>query len=182
MGLRGKEPNPRLKERDYKFANLVLSGMGLREAALECGFGAKSPQTSANRVMNKPAVIAYMTHERQRRAEIIRQETEVDDLWITKKFKEILDRCMQAQPLMKYDHEAGEMRQVQQDGQLLYTFDSMAALRAAENLAKHIGYYEVDNRQKATVIKIGCNTQNVLNFFESDEKENAISDEGTTQD
>lgn len=178
MGARGKKPNTRLRENDYKFANLVLNGMGLSDAARECGYSEKSIQTAANRLLNKPAVQEYMKAERLRRAEIIRQDTEVDDIWITKKFKEILDRCMQARPVMRYDHEAGELRQARDDdsGDLLFEFDSAGAIKAAENLAKHIGYYEIDNNQKKPVIQVGCLQQNILNFFEGedDEEQEAI--------
>jgi len=172
-GRRPAKADDRLTAMDFKMANLVLNGMGVCEAAIECGYSEKSPQTAANRILGKPAVKAYMENQRLLMSEKIRQETEVDDIWITKKFKEILDRCMQARPLMERDPDGG-MRQARDEdtGELLFTFDSAGAIKAAENLAKHIGYYEIDNKQKQTVIQVGCvnNQQNILSFF-TDEQE-----------
>ena len=160
-----------LTQNDFKFANLVLEGMGLSEAARECGYSEKGIQKAANRIINKPAVKLYIDNQRLLMAEKRRQETEVDDIWITQKFKEILNRCMQARPVMEFDPVERRMRQAQDEetGELLFTFDSAGAIKAAENLAKHIGYYELDNNQKKPIIQIGVvNTQNILNFFKED--------------
>ena len=174
---RAKPTEGRLTATDFKFANLVLNGMGLSEAALECGYSEKGVQVRANTIINKPAVKSYMDNQRLLRSEKLRQETEVDDIWITKKFKEILDRCMQARPVMERDPDGGVRQARDEDtGDLLYTFDSAGAIKAAENLAKHIGYYEVDNKQKQTVIQVGCtnNQQNILNFFEDEGQQKEI--------
>lgn len=127
---------------------------------------------AAHRLLDKPTIKAYIENERNRRLEQIRQETEVDDIWITKKFKEILERCMQPEPIMRFDHDRGELVQAtdEETGQPLFKFDSAGAIKAAENLAKHIGYYEIDNKQKRAVIKIGA-VQNVANYFFADEEQ-----------
>lgn len=162
-----------LNNREFAFANLILGGKDPKEAAEELGWkgGKNGMHVVVWRLMKNPRIAKYIEDEKKHIAAKRRQAVEVDDIWITQKFKEIMERCMQAVPVMRWDYEVGEMRQVQQDGQLLYTFDSVGALRAAENLAKHIGFYELDNKQKQTVIKIGA-VQNITNFFFEDEQEN----------
>jgi len=160
-----------LNNKEFAFANLVLGGKDPKEAAEELGWkgGKNGMHVVAWRLMRNPRIVKYFEEEKKHIAAKRRLATEVDDVWITQKFKEILDRCMQAQPVMRYDYDRGEMVQATQDGQLLYTFDSAGAIRAAENLAKHIGYYELDNKQKQTIIKIGT-VQNIANFFFEDEE------------
>jgi len=171
-GKQGPDPT-RIKAKEFKFAQLVLEGVRPEDAAVQVGYSARGsgPRVAAMRLMEKPSIKGYMELERLRRLEQIRKETEVDDIWVTKKFKEILDRCMQPEPVMRYDHEAGELRQVRDEetGQLLFKFDAIGAIKAAENLAKHIGYYELDNNQKRPIIKIGA-VQNIVNYFFEDEQ------------
>lgn len=180
MGLRGPKPitkgpkpMPRINARDMKFADAILRGVHNNDAARECGYGEKSIQTSAWRILQKPQVQKYIAEQKVRLLEARRRETEVDDLWITAKFKEILDRCMQAQAVMRFDRESGQMVHATHEdtGQLLYVFDSSGAIKAAENLAKHIGYYEADNKQRRPIIKIGA-VQNVANYFLNDPESN----------
>lgn len=161
-----------LTTKEFNFCNLVLSGKEPHDAALEVGYKeCKSFRTVVWRLMNNPRIVAYINAERTRLEAVRRQEVEVDDIWIIKKFREILDRCMQARPVMRFDHEIGELVQArdEESGDLLFQFDAMGAIKAAENLAKHIGFYEKDNNQKRTVIKIGA-VQNVQNFFFEDEQ------------
>lgn len=181
MAKRKQGPDPnRFTAKDFKFAQLILQGVKPEEAAVQCGHKATGARMAGFRLLEKPSIKGYLESERLRRLEQLRKETEVDDIWVTQKFKEILDRCMQAQAVMRFDRARGEMVHATDEdtGQLLYVFDAMGAIKAAENLAKHIGYYEMDNKQKRTVIKIGA-VQNIANFFFEDE-EKQPPEEGTT--
>jgi hypothetical protein len=171
MAKTGPKSADRLTPKDFKFAQLVIDGIKPEQAAIECGHKPTAARMAAHRLMDKPVIKNYIERENNRRLEQIRRETEVDDIWITKKFKEILERCMQPEPIMVFDKEAGELRQARDPDteQLLFKFDSIGAIKAAENLAKHIGYYEIDNKQKRAVIKIGA-VQNVANYFFADEE------------
>lgn len=180
---RKKDPRPnKITTKDFKFAQLILEGVKPEDAAIQCGHSSKgsAARVAAHRLLEKPSIKNYIDNERLRRLEQIRKETEVDDIWVTKKFKEILDRCMQPEPVMVWDHENRELTQARDEatGQLLFKFDAMGAIKAAENLAKHIGYYELDNKQKRTIIKIGA-VQNIANFFFADEEQPPI-EEGDT--
>lgn len=159
-----------LTTKEFAFANFILSGKDPEQAAVEVGHAPTAARMAGWRLMQNERVIKYLEEEKKHITAKRRQATEVDDVWITQKLKEIMERCMQAQPVMRWDYDRGEMVHVEQDGQLLYTFDSTGAIRAAENLAKHIGYFEADNKQKQTIIKIGA-VQNIANFFFEDEEQ-----------
>lgn len=162
--------NHRLSEREYKFADLILKGeVTPMQAVIAAGYSQKSPQTAVHRLMNNVHVREYIDSERRRIAERRRIETEVDDIWITQKFKDIIETCTKKRPIY-YNTEDGPIHLTDQNGNPLYEYvDAQAAIKASENLAKHIGYYEIDNKQKATVIQIGCVEQKILNFFEEGE-------------
>lgn len=173
MGLRGSNPN-RLTPRDIKFAELILQGIKPEQAAIECGLSNDKPnvaRVAGYKLLNKPSIKGYLEQERLRRAEEIRKATDVDDIWITQKLKEIVETCLTKIPLVRFHPVTGaELHVRDNNGNLIYTYaDSNASIKAVENLAKHIGYYELDNKQRQTVIKIGA-VQNVQNFFFADEQ------------
>ena len=176
MGRQGhKKVDKHLSKKEMVFANAILDGAGLSKAALIAGCSPKSPQTAANRIYYRPHVQKYLETEKRVRLAKRRELTEVDDLWITEKFKQILDRCMQARPVMRFDHERGELVQATDEatGEPLFMFDSVGAIKAAENLAKHIGYYELDNKQKSPTIVVSPvqnNQTNIINFFSEEDK------------
>jgi len=157
----------KLTEKEFKFADAILRGIAHNVAVVEAGYKCKTKEgisVQANRLLNSVNVKTYIALERELRELERRKKIEVDDLWITEQFKEIYNRCMQRIPVMRYDRDAGQMVQETDDnGEGVWTFDSSGANRALENIAKHIGYFELDNRQRATVIQVNIqrNTINV---------------------
>lgn len=160
-----------LSAKEIKFAEGILKNLPQTQAVIDAGYSSKSPQTQAYRLLQIPGIKKYIQQREFELAEKRRKEVEVDDIWITIKFKEILERCMQAEPVMRRNAD-GELEQAidEETGRPLFTFDSAGAIKAAENLAKHIGYYEKDNKQRQTVIKIGA-VQNIANYFFADEEQ-----------
>lgn len=170
----------KLTVKEFAFADAILRGLGNIQAVKEAGYNCKSDNAlavQAQRLLNNANVDAYLKSETELKHLERRRKTEVDDLWITEQFKEVYNRCMQAVPVMRYDRELKmEVQETDADGEGVWTFDSAGANKALENLAKHIGYYELDNKQRAPIIKIGA-VQNVANFFfESNDDRSAISD------
>lgn len=155
-----------LDDAELTFANAVIKGSSYSQAAIDAGFSPKSVQVAAHRMMQKPKIKKYIEEQLELKKQELRKAVEVDDIYITQTFKEILNRCMQRVPVMKFDRESGEMEQERDPdtGEGIWTFDSNGAIKAAENLAKHIGYYELDNKQRSPVIQVRItrNTQNNL--------------------
>lgn len=148
----------KLTNKEFSFADAILRGLGNIEAAKEAGYKCTTDQAfgvQAQRLLKSASVKEYIRVETELRELNRRKKIEVDDLWITEQFKEIYNRCMQRQPVMRYDREAGQMiQETDADGEGVWTFDSTGANRALENIAKHIGYYELDNKQRAPVIQV----------------------------
>lgn len=173
----------RLTNQEFLFADAILKGLTNLEAAKAAGYSDKSEKSlvvQAHHLLARNNIIEYIRLETQLKELERRKKIEVDDLWITEQFKEVYNRCMQRIPVMRFDRDAGQMvQEVDENGEGVWTFDSTGANRALENIAKHIGYYELDNKQRAPVIKVGV-VQNVQNFFfneNEDHKEITSSDE-----
>lgn len=168
----------KMTTREFAFADAILRGLQNIDAVVEAGFQCKTRvacSVMATHLLKNPSIQQYISHETQARALARRKAIEVDDLWITEQFKEIYNRCMQRIPVMKFDREAGAMVQETDDnGEGVWTFDSSGANRALENIAKHIGYFELDNRQRAPVIKVNIQRNNIqINNHTEGTKEDA---------
>lgn len=69
--------------------------------------------------------------------------------WVLERFKFASNACAQAIPVMVFDPVEKCMVQKQDDdGNLLYTFDSSGVISATREIGKIIGAYDVDNSQK----------------------------------
>lgn len=153
---------------EFAFASAILKGLENAEAYKKANPRCKSDKAAsvgASRMLQRPTVHAYISKELEKIENARRKEIEVDDLWVTKNFKDVFERCMQRAPVMEFNREERRLEQATDEaGNGIWTFDSTGANRALENIAKHIGYYEKDNAQKAPVIQIGA-VQNVQNYF-----------------
>lgn len=82
-------------------------------------------------------IVAYM---RYRHEQIIAKTETSRDWWIQRQ-KEIVDRCMQVQPVLDKDGEpTGE-----------YRFDAAGANKALDQLGRYLGVFEKDNEQRNRV-------------------------------
>lgn len=61
----------------------------------------------------------------------------LDAEWVLKRLKEISDKCMQEEPVMKFDYEE---RKLVETGE--YQFDSGGANKATELIGKHLGMFK----------------------------------------
>lgn len=151
-----------LKRKELIYCEAILRGVGKCEAARQAGYSEKGLQVAVYRLEQQEHVRKYIEKEQLKVEQARRKEIEVDELWVTKQFREIYDRCMQAQPVMQFNRNTGELEQARdgETGQGLWTFDSTGAVRAMENIAKNIGYFEKDNKQRSAVIRVGIVVQN----------------------
>jgi len=161
-----KEADVKLTAKEFAFADAILRGLNNIEAAEAAGLkgNRNSLAVAAQRLYANGNIQKYISLELQIREAERRKKIEVDDLWITEQFKEIYNRCMQRIPVMRYDRDAGQMvQETNEAGEGVWTFDSSGANRALENIAKHIGYYEIDNRQRQTVIQVNIQRNTSIN-------------------
>lgn len=118
------------------FADEYLVDLNATKAAIRAGYSEKSARSKASQLLDDPEVQAYIEKRQKRLSDKMNWTHER----ILQRFSEISDRCMQAEPVLdKEGNPTGE-----------YKFDPNGAIKATENIAKHLGFYEVDNRQKST--------------------------------
>lgn len=150
--------------KEQTFADAILAGMTDVEAGRKAGMSEAGLRMAAWRMKNSRRVAAYIKQELDHRATKRRQETDVDDIWVTQQLKEVYSRCMQGERKMRYDRDLGELVPVTDEaGRDVWEFDSTGAIAALVNIGKHIGYYEADNRQKQTVIKVNIQRNTQIN-------------------
>jgi len=124
-----------LTDKQELFCREFIIDFNGTQAAIRAGYSKKTANEQAAQLLAKLSIQAFLQTLKEKQ----NKELEIQASDITLKFKEIRDRCMQAEPVLDEDGEpTGE-----------YKFDSNAAIKANENLAKRIGYYVIDNKQKA---------------------------------
>ena len=142
----------KLTAREERFCIEYLVDLNATQAAIRAKYSKKTAGAIGSENLKKPHISARIKELQFKVAEKIG----IDINWITTRFKEISDRCMQAVPVMEFDATIKMMDQKTNDeGKGVWEFDSSGANKATELLGKHIGYFEVDNSQKQPINLIG---------------------------
>lgn len=126
-----------MNARQLKFAQEYLKNPEAKESAIKAGYSKKTAKEKGCFLLKNKEIQEYLKKHRA----IAEEKTGLTVEWVLNRFKEISDRCMQAEPVMIYDGqswvESGE-----------YRFDSSGANKATEMIGKHVGAFEKDNEQK----------------------------------
>jgi phage terminase small subunit len=128
-----------LNPKQLRFCQEYVVDLNGTQAAIRSGYSKKTAEQQASRML----LIVKVQQKIKELQEKIEKELEISATWITQRFKEISDRCMTAEPVLKDGIPTGE-----------YVFDSNGAIKATENLGKRTGYYEKHNNQKGLVIEV----------------------------
>jgi len=136
--------NRPLTRKQKKFVELYAQNPGISNTkiAIQAGYKANSlaVRNVASENLAKPGIITAIETERER----IMAKTGVTQAYFVDQVKGLLERCTQAEPVRDAKGEAtGEWR-----------FDSAGANGALEKIAKWLGAYEIDNRQKAGSVSL----------------------------
>lgn len=138
-----KSTGAKLSPKQKRFCDEYLIDLNGTQAAVRAGYSPKTANEQAAQLLAKLSISEYI----QKRQQALSEKLEITQEWVLKRFKDISDRCMTAEPVMiKVDGvwvESGE-----------YQFDSSGANKATESLAKHVGFYGTDNKQK-TELTVG---------------------------
>lgn len=147
--------NPLKNLKHEKFCFEYLKDLNGTNALIRTGYKPHAANVKASKLLSKANVKARVQELIAERA----GEAGVTAEWIITKLKILVERCMQPEPVMIWDHELGQMMQKKnEDGDLVFEFDSNGANKALELLGKHVGLFEKDNLQKQTIINV-----NILN-------------------
>ena len=143
-----------------RFCNEYIIDFNGTRSAIVAGFSEKTAYSQACRLLKNVEIRARIKELVDKR----NKRTQIDQDYVLKGFEEVAERCTQRKPVMEFDRESKQMKQaedINEDGESVgvYQFDSAGAVKAFENIGKHVGFYEKDNDQK-TKFEV-----NVINSF-----------------
>ena len=129
-----------LNEKQKQFCEEYIIDLNGTQAAIRAGYSAKTANEQAAQLLAKLSVQEYICELKNKRSERVKYSQ--DELM--RDILEVKNRCMQANPVL--DKEGNETG--------VWKFDSNGANKALDMLAKHVGFYETDNKQKAFNISV----------------------------
>jgi len=137
-----------MQENHKRFTDKYFETLNAKESAIYAGFSEDTAKQQGWQLLQRDDIQEYLT---KLRAEYT-QKAGITKEWIVERFKNISDRCVQAEPVMIPDGDGGWM----ESGE--YKFDSSGANKATEMLGKIAGVFEKDNNQSKP------ETTNIINL------------------
>lgn len=137
-----------LTDKQERFCQEYLIDLNGTQAAIRAGYSEDTAKVIASENLTKP----YIKERIKVLQEQIALRLEISQDWVLKRFKDISDRCMTAEPVMIRDEDGN----IVESGE--YKFDSSGANKATEAIAKHLGFFEKDNK-KEVITKIADLTE-----------------------
>ncbi len=117
-----------LSEKNKRFVKEYLVDLNATQAAIRCGYSVKTARSIACELLTKPDIEAEIA----RIGKKVEEDTLVTTEYIINGFKNVAQRCQQAEPVMAFDEEAKEMRPTGE-----WKFDSSGANKALECLGRY---------------------------------------------
>ena len=134
-----------LNERQKQFCNEYLIDFNGTQAAIRAGYSKKTANRIASENLSKLGIQAYLKELIENRNE----RTKITQDEVIRDIIEVKNRCMQKAPVVFMGKQVQD-----ENGNNLWKFDSQGANKALDMLAKHTGVYEIDNKQKNTVLNL----------------------------
>lgn len=134
-----KSKSDKLEPKEEAFCQAYVSMRKKKDAAIAAGYSATSAPQIAWQLLQKSEI--------QRRIAAIEAECSehwiVDSNWVLSQFVNTYRKCSRPEAVRTYNHET---QKVEETGE--YKFDSTGAIGALNSIAKHIGFFQIDNNQK----------------------------------
>jgi phage terminase small subunit len=127
-----------LTDKQQRFCEEYLIDLNATQAAIRAGYSVKTANEQGARLLANVSVSAYIEEKQA----VISEKLDLSHEWVLLRFKEISDRCMQAEEVTTKDDQGNIV------GTGEWKFDSSGAVKATENIGKHLGFYEAHNKQK----------------------------------
>lgn len=127
-----------LTDKQERFCQEYLIDLNGTQAAIRSGYSEDTAKVIASENLTKP----YIKERIKTLQEQIALRLEISQDWVLKRFKDISDRCMTAEPVMIKDGDGNWI----ESGE--YQFNSSGANKATESIAKHLGFFEKDNKKE----------------------------------
>ena len=129
-----------LNEKQKQFCEEYIIDLNGTQAAIRAGYSPKTANEQAAQLLAKLSIQEYIQKLKNKRSDRVKYSQ--DELM--RDILEVKNRCLQANPVL--DKEGNETG--------VWKFDSNGANKALDMLAKHVGFYETDNKQKAFNISV----------------------------
>jgi phage terminase small subunit len=123
----------KLNDKQERFIDEYLVDLNATQAAIRAGYKEKTARQQGSRLLTNADIQARIEELQQERA----KKVQLDAEWVLNRLKEISDKCMTAEPVEVWDHEARTMVETGE-----YQFDSTGANRATELIGKHLGMFK----------------------------------------
>lgn len=120
------------------FVREYLIDLNATQAAIRAGYSEKTAGSIGTENLQKPAISRAIEEAYQARA----RRVELDADYVLSGLVEVAERCKQPKPVMYWDRTERRMVQAEEDGELLWQFDSMGANKALELVGKHLGMFK----------------------------------------
>lgn len=118
----------KLTRKQRAFCDEYLIDKNGAQAAIRAGYSEKTAKAIASENLTKPNVKAFLDEKLSEQS----KRTEITADWVLESLKEVVERCMQAEPVMEKDSE-GNMVPTGE-----YKFEHSGANRALELLGKNL--------------------------------------------
>jgi phage terminase small subunit len=121
-----------LNDKQERFCQEYVIDLNATQAAIRAGYSKKTAYSLGQRLLKKVEIIARVEELKKE----IADKNKLSAEWVIEELKKVHQRCMQAEPVMKWDYEKKQMVETGE-----YTFDSKGANRALELMGKHISMF-----------------------------------------
>lgn len=121
-----------LTEKMIRFCNEYLIDLNATQAAIRAGYPEGSAGSIGSENLQKPDIQAYLEVRRRE----IQTRLELNQDWVLMRLKQVSDRSMQAEPVLKWDYDEKKFVETGE-----YQFDSAGANKATELIGKHLGMF-----------------------------------------
>lgn len=135
-----------MTDKQERFCEEYLIDCNGAQAAIRAGYSERSAKEIASELLTKPNIHTRIAELKKQLSE----KTLVDAEYVIKGFIEVANRCMEKKPVLEFNGKFMEQKK-DEDGNLVWQFDSSGANRSLELLGKHVGIFDKDNSQKTTM-------------------------------
>lgn len=137
----------KLPPKQKAFAEEYLIDLNATQAAIRAGYSKKTAHSSGPRLLENVGVAAYIDELKAVR----QQAVKVDAEYVLRQSVKLHERCMQ-EVKPKMVKKGKEMVQAEdEDGNLLFVFDSAGAAKGLELIGKHVSVQSFNEKKSMTL-------------------------------
>lgn len=137
----GKNLKP-LNPQQERFCAEYVVDYNATQAAKRAGYSEKTAYSQGNRLLKNAEVLARVREYQQQQV----SRLAISSDWVVQQLVDVYLKCSQPVPVMVWNPDT---KQKEESGE--YTFDSKGALNALEQLSKHTGGFNGEEKEDKTI-------------------------------